>query len=286
MSKIAAVLCNHNDSRFLMGVIHEIASQKPDEFIVVDDRSDDRSLELLECLRKLYDFKIVKNDGIHSPFGSFVVGCRAAKSKYVACFSADDYPLPGYLESMRWAIENFPMVDVYTCNTLVEREGELYKRTLFPWTSYISADYAVKIFQAGYAKDINQCGIVVDREWVLECWKGGGMLTKACFDCMYSFLSIFDKGFVNLGEPLTVYRSYPAGWGATSKNKEIKQATKVHKQFAKPEVYKRAEASGMWSFEARWKALIALWGIMKLPKWARKMFYNWFYSYDQRVEKL
>ncbi|GAG13579.1 unnamed protein product, partial [marine sediment metagenome] len=44
--------------------------------------------------------------------------------------------------------------------------------------------------------------------------------------------------------------------------------------------------SGMWSARARWTALIALWGIMKLPKWVRRRFYNWFYSYDQKVEKL
>ena len=286
MSKVAAILCNYNDSRFLMGVIHEIARQKPDEFIVVDDRSTDRSRELLKHLQKLYHFKVIKNDGAHSPFGSFVAGCKAAKSEYVACFSADDYPNPGYLDCMRWAIDRFPMVKVYTCNTLVEREGEVYKRTLFPWTAYISPDYAVKIFQAGFAKNINQCGIVVDREWVLGCWEWGGNETTACFDCMYSFLSIFDLGFINIGEYLTTYRSYPAGWGAMTGNKAIKQATKVHKRFAKPEVYKRAMDSGMWNTGTRWKALIALWGIMKLPKWARKKFYNWFYSYDQRVEKL
>jgi len=288
MSDIAAILCNHNDSRFLMGVIHEIASQNPDEFIVVDDRSTDRSMELLGHLQTLYKFRIVKNDGVHSPFGSFVAGCRAATSKYVACFSADDYPLPGYLESMRWAIENFPMVDVYTCNTLVEREGMTFERTLLPWTAYISPDYAVKIFQNGFQKNINQCGIVVDREWVLKCWKYGGKDTTACFDCMYSFLSIFNKGFVNLGDHLTVYRSYPAGWGAMTGNKAIKQATEVHKKFVitGTKTYKRVMASGMWSVRARWTALIALWGIMKLPKWARKMFYNWFYSYDQRIEKL
>lgn len=287
-NKIAAVLCNFNDSRFLIDVVHKIAMQNPDEFIVVDDRSTDRSLELLECLQKEYDFKIVKNDGVHSPFGSFVKGCKEATSKYIACFSADDFPMPGYLVAMRKVINNFPIVDVFTCNTYVEREGETYERTLLPFTSYISPDYAVKIFQAGFAKDINQCGIVVDRNWVLECWEFGGKNTSVNFDCMYSFLSIFQKGFLNIGRYLTTYRSYPTGFGAKGSNKKIKHATEAHKKFLRPnnEAYWRAVDSGIWSAGARWKALIALWGIMKLPKWARRKFYNWFYSYNQRIEKL
>jgi len=287
-NKISVVLCNYNDSRFLIDIIHKIAHQEPDEFIVVDDRSTDRSVELLECLQKYYKFKIVSNDGVHNPFGAFIKGCQEATSKYVACFSADDYPNPGYMASMREAIEAFPMVSVFTCNTDVIREGKPYKRTLLPFTSYISPDYAVKIFKAGYAKNINQCGIVTDREWALACWEGGGKDTRVIFDCMYSFLSIFHKGFVNVRQHLTTYRSYPASYGATSNNRDIKHANSVHKKFACPgtKVYERAVASGIWSRKARWKALIALWGIMKLPKWARRKFYNWFYSYSQRVEKL
>jgi len=286
-AKIAAVLCNHNDSRFLISVVERIARQDPDEFIIVNDRSTDGSLQLLDCLREFYDFKVVENYGVHSPFGSFVKGCQSTDADYVACFSADDYPNEDYLTKMRAAINAFPIVDVYTCNTDVIREGETYKRTLLPFTSYISPEYAVKIFQAGYAKNINQCGIVVKRDWVLKCWESGGKHTDACFDCMYSFSSIFLKGFVNLGDYLTTYRSYPNSFGAVSGNNKIKKASEIHKEFYLGNSnYMFAEASGIWSVQARWKALIALWGIMKLPKWARRRFYKWFYSYNQGVEKL
>jgi glycosyltransferase involved in cell wall biosynthesis len=296
-AKIAVVLCNFNDSRFLIDVIEKIARQDPDEFIIVDDRSDDRSLELLKCLAPHYNFKIVQNTGVHSPFGSFVAGCAATDADFVACFSADDYPNENYMQLMRAAVNTFPMVSVFTCNTDVIREGEMYKRTLLPFTAYISPDYAVKIFQAGFAKNINQCGIVIRREWVLACWAAGGKDTEASFDCLYSFSTIFSGGFVNRGEYLTTYRSYPNSFGAAGSNRKIKQAIAVHKKLyldiqspADKEVgkraYERAMASGIWSRKARWKALVALWGIMKLPKWARKKFYKWFYSYSQAVEKL
>lgn len=286
-AKIAVVLCNYNDSRFLIDFVMAMKNQHPDEFIVVDDRSTDNSLQLLDNLKKLCPIKVVHNDGVHNPFGAFIKGCQSTDADFVACFSADDYPHPGYLSAMRKAIERFPMVDVYTCNTDVIRENMEYKRTLLPFTAYISPDYAVKIFQAGFAKNINQCGIVVKREWVLKCWEEGGKDTEVNFDCMYSFSSIFEKGFINLGAHLTVYRSYPNSFGASGSNEKIKRFINIHKQFCLNfGGYKKAEASGIWSFKARWKAIVALWGIMKLPLWARKMFYSWFYSYSQKVEKL
>ena len=287
--RIGAVLCNHNDSRFLIDVIEKIAAQNPDEFIVVDDRSTDRSLRLLDSLKDYYDIKVVHNDGVHSPFGSFVAGCKELTTEFVACFSADDYPEEGYLDKMRAAVGTFSMVDVFTCNTNVVREGRIYKRTLLPFTSYISPDYAVKIFQNGFAKNINQCGIVIKRDHVLRCWEDGGKDTDASFDCMYSFSSIFRKGFVNLGEYLTTYRSYPNSFGAAGSIKKVRQAVEVHKRFYykwDKIAYYRAEESGIWGQKACWKAIIALWGIMKLPLWARRIFYRWFYSFDQRVEKL
>jgi len=285
-NKLAIILCNFNDSRFLIDFVKAMDAQKPDEFIVVDDRSTDRSIELLECLQKHAKIRIVKNDGPHSPFGAFVKGCESTNAEFVACFSADDMPKRYYLSSMREVMNKYPMVDVYTCNADVCRENRFYERTLLPFTSYISPDYAVKIFQNGFAKNINQCGIVIKRDWVLKCWVGGGKDTEVNFDCMYSFSSIFKKGFVNVGDFLVMYRSYPNSFGASGTNKQIKKYIEIHKNFCRPQEQARSQASGIWGAKARWKALVALWGIMKLPLWARRIFYNWFYSYDQKVEKL
>lgn len=287
-AKIAIVLCNHNDSRFLISVVERLARQEADEFIIVNDESTDRSDELLDCLKGFYQFRVVENKGVHSPFGAFVAGCRATDADFVACFSADDYPEEDYMWKMRAVVDAFPIVNVYTCNTNVIREGETYQRTLLPFTAYISPDYAVKIFKAGYAKNINQCGIMIRREWVLKCWAEGGCLTETSFDCMYSFSSIFAMGFINLGDYLTTYRSYPNSFGAARDVKKIEHAIDIHKRFYlwNSAVYIRAEKSGIWSWQARWKALVALWGIMKLPYWARRIFYKWFYRYNQGVEKL
>lgn len=285
--KIAIVLLNHNDSRFLIDVVGKIAGQKPDEFIIVNDRSTDRSNELIFYLQQKYNIKLVLNDGVHSPYGSFAAGCQATDAEYVICFSADDFPHAGYLDAMREAIKDFPMVDLYQCNAYVIREDEMYYRKLFPFTAYVSPDYAVKIFKAGYGKNINLCGVCMKREHVLKCWDEAA--TDLNFDCLFSTYAAFDKGFVSIGECFVTYRSYPNSFGATGSNAKIKEAIEIHKNFFKEnnyEAYHRAMDSGLWGAKARWMSLIALWGIMKLPKWVRRMFYNWFYRYDMGVEKL
>jgi glycosyltransferase involved in cell wall biosynthesis len=288
MSKIAFVICNYNDSRFLISLVEKIVKQEPDELIIVDDCSTDGSLILIHYLQEQYPkIKLVKCEA-KNPFGAFVAGCQATDAEYISCWSADDYPDNCYLWKMKKAIDDYPFVDLYTCNADVIRENMKFERILLPFDAYISPDYAAKIFKAGYAKNINLCGVLMKRELVLKCWEKGGKDTKVNFDCMFAFYSIFEKGFINLGDRLATYRSYPNSYGAAGRNKEIKQATEAHKKMycKNPYIYYRALASGIWGVNARWKALIALWLIMKLPKWARVKFYKWFYSYNEGVEKL
>jgi len=285
--KIAIVVLNHNDSRFLIDIVNKIQAQKPDELIIVNDRSTDRSNELIFYLQQLCNVRLVENKGVHSPFGSFAAGCQTTDAEYVVCFSADDYPNPGYMQEMRKAVKDFPMVDLYQCNANVIREDEMYQRKLFDFTAYVSPDYAVKIYRSGYGKNVNLCGVLMKRDHVLKCWNEAA--TDLNFDCLFSTYAAFDKGFISLRGCLVTYRSYPNSFGATGSNKKIKEAIEIHKKFFKKnnyEAYKRAMESGIWGVKARWMALIALWGIMKLPKWARRIFYKWFYKYNMGVEKL
>jgi glycosyltransferase involved in cell wall biosynthesis len=287
MQKIAIVICNHNDSRFLISLVNRFIYQKPDELIIVNDASTDRSEELIACLQKKYPIKLI-NVNVKNPFAAFVEGCKAAEAEYISCWSADDYPEQDYLWRMRQAIEDYPLVDLYTCNAKVIREEMFFGRVLLPFDAYISPNYAVKMFKAGYAKMINLCGVLTKRDLVLKCWEEGGKDTEVNFDCMFTFFSVFDKGFINLGNKLAVYRSYPNSFGASGRNKKIKQATEAHKKMYRknPFIYHRALRSGIWGAKARLSSLIALKLIMKLPKLARIIFYDWFYSYRQEIEKL
>lgn len=287
MTKLAIIIPNRNDSRFLINVIKKFAAQKPAELIIVDDHSDDRSLVVLKELQEKYDFKIVNNEGI-GVFSAFIAGCLEAKSEYVSGWSCDDEPKEDYIETMEQAIEDYPFVDMFTCNAEVLRENKLYKRTLLPFDAYISPDYMVKLVRNGHRQVINPIGTVIKKDIVLDCWNGGGCSTTANFDCMYTYYAALDKGFINLADYLVLYRSYSNSFGAKGKNEDIKKALEQHKKYYKrcPVIFNRACRAGIFSTKERLLPLLALWVIPKLPYFIRERFYRWLYTYDSRREKL
>jgi len=287
MPSIAIIIANYNDSRFLINIIKKFADQSADELIVVDDFSDDKSVELLKCLQKRYTFTLTRSK-FGGPFGAFATGCMIAKSEFVSGWSCDDEPKKDYIDQMYQAIIDYPFVDMYTCNAEVVRENKLYKRTLLPFDAYISPEYMIKLVKSGHRQIINPIGTVIKKDIVLDCWNSGGIHTTANFDCMYTYFAALDKGFINLADHLVLYRSYSNSFGATGKNDEIKKSLETHKRYYSfcPHVSARANRAGIFSTKERLLPLLALWLITKVPYFIREKFYSWLYSYDSRREKL
>lgn len=287
MAKISVVLVIYNEYHWIINWMNKMMSQYPDEIIVVDDRSTEVSDERMRQLLPS-SVRLVKNDYPKGPFGAFTKGCSVARNTFVSCWSADDEPEPGYIKSISDTIDRYPFIDIITCNANVIREGKEYQRILLPFDAYISPDYMTKIFSKGHAKSLNIIGLVINKQIVLDCWEGGGKNLKANFDGMYAFLTMLERGFINLGQPLIKYRSFASGFGSTQKYYKIKHSIGVMNEYYKtiPPAYMRTVQSGIWSRKAQWLSQIALISMKILPYWARKIFYNWFYGYDWHVEKL
>jgi glycosyltransferase involved in cell wall biosynthesis len=287
--KFSIILICHNESRWLIDWVNKMAIQEPDEFIIVDNASTDNSQELIHNLQKLYPkIRVIYNHENSGPFGGFILGAKISTNDFVACMSPDDEPKTDYVSKMRQAIKDYPLVDAYTCNTEVEREGLKYERVLFPFTAYISPDYAVKILKSGLSGKINLIGLVIRKELLLRLWEEGGKDLVINFDGLYSYFAIFDKGFVNIGEKLMTYRSFPNSWGSAGNKSKLWEARETQlRLFRKyPQVYKRVIESNLTDPGLHILSYIALWGIMKLPKWLRLRFYKWLYSTNWRINKL
>jgi len=289
MSKIAIILPNFNDSRFIINWMKKFENQWPDEVIFVDDNSTDNSLKLVSHLQDMYfPLHVLQNEEKKGCFGALITACKHTDAEFISVWSCDDDVNPGYMNQMRAAIERYPLVDLFSCNANVIREGKEYKRILLPFDSYLSPDYTVKMFQAGYARNFNIIGNVIRRSVVQKFWDAGGKDMNANFDGMYCYSTMFSKGFVNLGDRLVTYRSYPNSFGAKGKWNEIQKSIRICKKIYSDllALYTRAEAAGVWGTKAQVLSQIALRSIMLMPKWSREKFYDWLYSYDYRVEKL
>lgn len=286
MQKIAIIIVHFNDTRFLINLIDKMLKQSPDDIIVVDDNSTEIDIETIKKL--IPQVKVIKNDLKKGPFGAFIKGCMATDCEYVSCWSVDDVPNYGYIGRMRYVIRLYPFIKLVSCNAKVVREGETYYRTLMPFDTYISPDYAVKIFKNGFAKQLNLIGSVVKKQYAINAWNNGGHSLKANFDGMYFFYTLFKTGLINLGNYLITFHSYNNGFGSTGRFEDIKEAIKIHRLYYQydKKVYDRTIESKIWSMKNQYMTQIALWAIRYMPKWARGMFYKWFYKYDWRIEKL
>lgn len=286
MASLAIILVNYNDSRWLINWFDKLGQGVlPDEMIVVDDCSTDGSVELLMLLKEKYpSLKIAVNKNRIGPFAAFIEGLRIAKSEFVSCWSCDDEMQPDYIRKMKEAIKNFPLVDLYLCNAIVEREGSLYRKAYFDFDVFLSPDYLVRLYKNTNPSMINMIGLVIRKNLVLVSWEDGGKNISTCFDGMYLFFAAFSKGMIVLGDCLVRYRATFNGWGARSgyfRNRvSQRKILEIWKKY--PDIWQRAYESRIWSNKTSFLASLGLFVIARIPKWLRKIVYQKYYGLKNR----
>lgn len=98
---ISVVISNYNHSEYLPSRIKSFFNQslKPCEIIVVDDKSSDNSVKLLNQLKKKYKIlKIIRNKKNLGPVRTANIGIKKAKGKYIYPCAADDIILNGFFK--------------------------------------------------------------------------------------------------------------------------------------------------------------------------------------------
>ena len=136
---ISVILSIYNGEKYLKEAIESILSQSYNnfEFIIVNDGSTDRSLEIINTYN---DERIVlisrENRGL---IESLNEGIKRAKGKYIARMDADDISLPNRLEEqIRFMKKN---IDIGVCGTAIIGFGEEIKEKAWKLSS---ADKSLK----------------------------------------------------------------------------------------------------------------------------------------------
>jgi glycosyltransferase involved in cell wall biosynthesis len=127
MTLVSVILPTYNRAGLLPRSIGSVTSQTfPDwELIVVDDRSNDNTAELLrEFAERDSRIRRIPNTRAKGPSGARNEGLAAASGRYVAYLDSDDEWLPFHLERMVHYLETYgDKVDVMSANRMRRETG-------------------------------------------------------------------------------------------------------------------------------------------------------------------
>ena len=124
--KISVIINNYNYQEYVIDAIDSVLNQTvaPDEIIVVDDRSSDRSAEIL--LDKFSDSKAVRlvlkeqNEG---QLSAFEAGFSTSTGELICFLDADDLYQETYLENILKFYQEHPECEfLFTCAEIFGNE--------------------------------------------------------------------------------------------------------------------------------------------------------------------
>lgn len=142
MKKASVIIPTFNRAHFLKNAVRSVVEQDyPDiEIIIVDDRSTDNTVQVVNDLKKEYPSVVYRpSDRSQGPSGARNAGLAVATGEYVSFLDSDDVWLKDHLASGIDILESNPNIDVlfgnyevvdYQSGTLVFRFFDK-KKTLF-----------------------------------------------------------------------------------------------------------------------------------------------------------
>ncbi|WP_301925991.1 glycosyltransferase family 2 protein [Ferruginibacter sp.] len=110
---VSIVMATYNGNKYLTQQMESIVAQSyPNiEVIIVDDRSTDDTVEILQRFQQQYSFlKIIRNEVNLGYIKNFEKGCLLANGELIALCDQDDYWHIDKIKNMQAAIGNYPLI--------------------------------------------------------------------------------------------------------------------------------------------------------------------------------
>ena len=128
---VSVIVPSYNHARYVEQCVISIMTQTYEhvELIVIDDGSTDCSVDILNRLRKLYDFQFVQheNRGCAATLNRGIV--EFARGRYIAFCASDDYWMPTKLEKQIAYMESHPEVGLsFTKNYFVNEHDVVLEK--------------------------------------------------------------------------------------------------------------------------------------------------------------
>lgn len=125
---VSIVMATYNGSKYLTQQMESVIAQSyPNiEIIIVDDRSTDDTIEILNRFQQQYSFiKIVSNETNLGYIKNFEKGCTLATGAYIALCDQDDHWHVDKIKNMQAAIGDYPLIycDSILCDAQLKPMG-------------------------------------------------------------------------------------------------------------------------------------------------------------------
>ena len=196
----------------LMSVLKQ--SYQPNEIIVVDDGSTDKSVKIVENLFK-DKVKLVKqtNKGISAARNR---GIKEARNEFICFLDADDLWEKDFLKEIALLIENFPEAVFYsTSHKIIDENGRVIEAKVFKENFFGIIDNFFKIYKDYYGL-INSSSVCIKKSTKIFFPEGEARGEDIC-----TWIKLALKGKLAFSaKSLAIYRLNASNRSNKSNNKE------------------------------------------------------------------
>ncbi|WP_120635830.1 glycosyltransferase [Ruegeria sp. EL01] len=239
-SLVSVVMSNFNGSAYLEAAITSVLNQSHSELelIVVDDASEDRSLEIIEDIAAS-DTRLrpIALDTNHGPAGARNAGLDAARGQWIAIVDADDLIHPQRIERMLIAAQSMgadAVADDLLCFGSARTAGQTLLETShieqpqpITATDLVCSDSAIAGFTSfGYLKPL------IRREKLRSLRYDEALRLGEDFD-LYFRLLIAGTNFVLLPDPTYLYRRHSGSVSHRLSVSSLQRLLRAHAKIAK-----------------------------------------------------
>jgi glycosyltransferase involved in cell wall biosynthesis len=254
---ITVFIPNYNHAHLIAGALNSLVAQtrQPDEIIVVDDASTDRSLETIETFAtRLPQMRVLRNPKNLGVCATVNRALWEAQSSHIACLSADDWLEPTFIERTTSVMARFPSARfcVSQCVRYIEAEDRLVPHgpdsELGCWfapsgPAFFTPDQFLALLDRGFVW-LPLIGAVVDRDLFRAV--GGCDPTLAWHADWFALYAIAARyGFAAVPEPLSIFRVAAAsysGKGMRDRRQQRAVCMAMYNKLKSPEFHDLYEA--------------------------------------------
>lgn len=209
--KLSIVIPNYNHSCYLEDALNAVLGQsfKPWEIIVIDDKSTDNSIEIIErFVKQNKSVKLIRNEKNIGVVNTLNLGLKYATGDYVHFPAADDKALPGLFEKSMKMFQLYPQAGL-CCSDLIhfndqKDSGRIKSFHLGEEACYLSPAELIR-------KMKRECIVVYSGSCVMKrsaLIEAGGFIPELKWNCdwLAVYTLIFKYGLCYIPEPLAAQR--------------------------------------------------------------------------------